>query len=142
MDSLKCPITCELFCDPVTGQDGHTYERAAITAWLQKNGTSPMTRESMTIDSLRPNHTVKKMIDEFTSTSLQKHYLFKLDVDIRKAERRPIFQAPGKTIYKAEWISKPGPPVVLLKIDGAKANREASFYVKLGCHPHIEQHLE
>ena len=96
-----------------------------------------MTREPMTIDSLRPNHTVKKMIDEFTSTSLQKHYLFKLDVDIRKAERRPIFQAPGKTIYKAEWISKPGPLVVLLEIDGVKANREASFYVQLGWHPHI-----
>jgi serine/threonine protein kinase len=137
MDSLKCPITCELFCDPVTGQDGHTYERQAIIAWLQKNGTSPITREPMAIDSLRPNHTVKKMIDEFTSTSIQKHYIFKLDVDIRKTKRRPIFQAPGKAIYEAEWIAKVGPPVVLLRIDGAKASRETSFYVKLGCHPHI-----
>ncbi|CAF1180933.1 unnamed protein product [Rotaria sp. Silwood1] len=136
-DTLKCPITCELFCDPVTGQDGHTYERDAITAWLQKTGTSPITREPMTIDSLRPNHTVKQLIDEFTSSSSQKHFLFKYGIDIRKAERRAIFQAPGKIIYKAEWISKRGPPVVLLKIDGAKASREASYYVQLGCHPHI-----
>jgi serine/threonine protein kinase len=137
MDSLKCPITCELFRDPVTGQDGHTYERDAITNWLQTNATSPITREPMTIDSLRPNYIVKKMIDEFTSTSLQKDYQFQLDIDIRKTKRRPLFQAPGKAIYEAEWISKPGPPIVLLRIDGAKARREASFYVQLGCHPHI-----
>jgi len=136
-DSLKCPITLELFRDPVTGQDGHTYERAAIIAWLQKYGTSPITRETMTIESLRPNHTVKQLIDEFQSSSSQKHFLFKLNVDIKKAKRKAIFQAPGKSIYEAEWIVKRGPPVVLLKIEGAKAQREASFYVQLGCHPHI-----
>lgn len=137
MDSLRCPITCEIFRDPVTGEDGHTYERDAITDWLRKNSTSPLTREPMVIDSLRPNHIVKKIIDDFTSTALQKQYRFQLDIDIRKTKRRPLFQAPGKTIYEAEWISKPGPPIVLLKIDGAKARREASFYVQLGCHPHI-----
>jgi hypothetical protein len=78
MDSLKCPITCELFCDPVSGQDGHTYERQVITEWLQKYGTSPMTREPMTIDSLRPNHTVKKMINEFRFMSRYVHYHYDL----------------------------------------------------------------
>ncbi|CAF2265566.1 unnamed protein product [Rotaria magnacalcarata] len=136
-DTLKCPITCELFREPVTGQDGHTYERDAIIAWLQKNGTSPITREPMTIDSLRPNHVVKQLVDEFKSSSSQKHFLFKFDIDLRKVDRRPLFQAPGKSIYRAEWISKPGPDVVLLKIEGAKANREAAYYVQLGSHPHI-----
>jgi serine/threonine protein kinase len=32
---------------------------------------------------------------------------------------------------------KHGPPIVLIQIDGAKAKCEASFYVKLSCHPHI-----
>ncbi|CAF4500502.1 unnamed protein product [Rotaria magnacalcarata] len=136
-DNLKCPITFELFRDPVSGQDGHTYERDAITTWLQKNGVSPQTREPMTIDSLRPNHVVKQLVDEFKSSSLQKHFLFKFGIDLRKAAKRPIFQAQGKTIYRAEWISKPGPDVVLLKIEGAKANREAAYYVQLGSHPHI-----
>jgi serine/threonine protein kinase len=136
-DSLKCPITCELFRDPVIGQDGHTYERNAITEWLRKRGESPITREPMTIESLRPNHIIKQLIDEFQSTILQKHFVFKLDVDIKKTKKRPIFQAPGKTIYEAEWLVKRGPPVVLLKIEGAKACREASYYVQLGCHPHI-----
>jgi serine/threonine protein kinase len=136
-DALQCPITCELFKDPVTGQDGHTYERHAITTWLQKHGISPLTNEPMTIESLRPNHTVKKLIDEFKASSSEKHFVFKFGVDIRKADRRPIFQAPGKSIFKAEWIAKQGPPVVLLRIEGAKANREAAFYVQLGNHPHI-----
>ncbi|CAF3369112.1 unnamed protein product [Rotaria socialis] len=136
-DTLKCPITFELFRDPVTGQDGHTYERDAIITWLQKNGASPQTREPMTIDSLRPNHIVKQLVDEFKSSSLQKHFLFRFGIDIRKAGKRPIFQTQGKSIYRAEWISKPGPDVVLLKIEGAKANREAGYYVQLGSHPHI-----
>jgi len=137
MESLKCPITCEIFTDPVTADDGHTYERDAITNWLKQNPTSPMTRESMSISSLRPNYIVKKMLEEFQSSMVKKHYHFELNVDIRKTKTRPMFQAPGKTIYEAEWISRAGPPIVLLKIDGAKARREAEFYVQLGCHPHI-----
>lgn len=137
MDSLKCPITCEIFIDPVTAQDGHTYEREAITNWLKQNPTSPITREPMTVSSLRPNYIVKKMLEESQSSTLKKHYHFELNIDVRKTKHRPLFQAPGKTIYEAEWISKTGPPIVLLRIDGAKARREAEFYVQLSCHPHI-----
>jgi serine/threonine protein kinase len=139
MDSCKCPITDEIFEDPVMGDDGHTYERKTITAWLTKNGTSPITRQPMNINSLRTNYTVKKMIEELRSApqSQQTQCQFQLDVDIRKTKTRPLFQGCSKSIYEVEWINRNGPPIVLLKIDGAKANREASFYVQLGCHPHI-----
>jgi serine/threonine protein kinase len=137
LDSLKCPITYELFRDPVIGSDGHTYERENITAWIRKHAKSPITREPMNLSSLRPNYIVKKMVEDFVSLSLQKQYEFRLDVDVCKSKPRPIFQSPGKTIYEAKWMLKHGPPIILIKIDGAKANREASFYVKLSCHPHI-----
>ncbi|CAF3402515.1 unnamed protein product [Rotaria socialis] len=137
MDSLNCPLTCDIFRDPVIGHDGHTYEREDIIAWLQQHGTSPITREPMTIESLRPNHIVRKMIDEFVAVSKKKEYQFHLNVDVRKTETRPWFQTFTKAIYKAEWVGRQGPPIVLIKIDGAKANREALFYVQLGCHPHI-----
>ncbi|CAF1684851.1 unnamed protein product, partial [Adineta ricciae] len=137
INSLKCPITYEFFRDPVIGADGHTYERENITVWIQKHGTSPITREPMDLKSLRPNFIVKKMVEDFLSLSLQKQYRFRLDVDICKAKQRPIFQSPGKTIYEANWMSKQGPPIVLIRIDGAKAKCEASFYVQLSCHPHI-----
>ena len=136
-DTLKCPITYELFRDPVIGSDGHTYERENITAWIKKHRTSPITREPMDLNSLRSNYIVKKMVEDFVSLSLQKQYQFRLDIDVCKAKQRPIFQSPGKTIYEAKWMLKHGPPIVLIKIDGAKAIREASFYVKLSCHPHI-----
>ena len=31
---LTCPITCELFIDPVIAADGTTYERSAIEEWM------------------------------------------------------------------------------------------------------------
>ncbi|CAF4150727.1 unnamed protein product [Adineta steineri] len=139
MDSCKCPITDEIFDDPVIGDDGHTYERKAITEWLRKNRTSPITREPMDINSLKTNYAIKKVIQELktTSSSQQEHYQFQLDVHIRKTRTRPLFQGFGKSIYEVEWINQNGPPIILLKIDGAKANREASFYVQLSSHPYI-----
>jgi serine/threonine protein kinase len=139
MDACKCPITDEIFEDPVVGDDGHTYERKAIIDWLTKNQTSPMTREPMDINSLRTNYIVKKMIEELRSTEQfqQTQNQFQLDVDIRKTRPRPLFQGFGKSIYEVEWINRNGPPIILLKIEGAKAEREASFYVQLSCHPHI-----
>ena len=139
MDACKCPITDEIFEDPVMGDDEHTYERKAITEWLIKNGTSPITRQPMNIDSLKTNYTVKKMVEEFKSVTqlYQAQCQFQLDVDIRKTRTRPLFQGFGKSIYEVEWISRDGPRIILVKIYGAEANREASFYVKLGFHPHI-----
>ncbi|CAF4092513.1 unnamed protein product, partial [Rotaria sp. Silwood2] len=139
MESLKCPITQELFLDPVIGDDDHTYEREAITEWLNKNGTSPITRQQMSINSLRTNYAVKRMIQELNSIvqPQQIQYQYQLDVDIRKTRSKPIFQAFGKMIYEVEWINRTGPPIILLKIAGAKAIQEASFYVRLSCHPYI-----
>src|ERR1700722_19151793 len=124
IESLKCPITGEIFRDPVIAQDGHTYERKAITDWLQQNGSSPITQESMDVSTLRTNHVVRKMIDEFTTMYQlqQAQYKFQLDIDIKKTKQRPIFQAFGKSIYEVEWINRKGPPIILLKIDGAKAS--------------------
>ncbi|CAF1243717.1 unnamed protein product [Adineta ricciae] len=139
MDSCVCPITGEVFEDPVVGDDGHTYERKAITEWLQRSGTSPMTQQPMNINSLRTNYTVKKMMEELKiiSQGSQSQCEYRLDIDIRKTKTRPLFQGFGKFIYEVEWINRKGPPIILLKIDGAKAKREASFYVKLSCHPHV-----
>jgi serine/threonine protein kinase len=64
-------------------------------------------------------------------------YEFQLDVHIRKKRQKPLFRAFGKSIYEVEWIDRDGPSILLLKIDGAKARQEASFYVNLSCHPHI-----
>jgi hypothetical protein len=43
-----CAITQELPFDPVSAADGHTYERKAITEWLERKKTSPLTNQPMT----------------------------------------------------------------------------------------------
>jgi hypothetical protein len=35
-EELSCPISLELMTDPVVADDGNTYQRAAIEAWVHK----------------------------------------------------------------------------------------------------------
>ncbi|CAF1619816.1 unnamed protein product, partial [Didymodactylos carnosus] len=135
---LSCPITCVIFHDPVLADDGRTYEREAIEKWIVQSGTSPITRQPLNIQTIRPNHVVKALVDEFETTMKKKNYQFKLDVDVRKASRQPLFSAYGKYVYKAEWLIKNnGPQIILMKINGARAEEEAKFYVELTQHRHI-----
>jgi len=59
-DSLMCPLTVEIFRNPVIAEDGHCYEREAIIQWLQKHNKSPLTDELISVEGLRPNHTLKR----------------------------------------------------------------------------------
>ncbi|CAF1446772.1 unnamed protein product [Adineta steineri] len=138
-DALLCPITLELFRNPVVAQDGHTYERQAIEEWIRKYGTSPLTNQQLSLEHLVSNYAIKKVIDHFETSSVGKNFQYILDKDVKKKKGRPLFQTCGKTIYHAEWLptNDNRPEVVLLKIEGARANKEASFYVDLSRHPHI-----
>lgn len=64
-----CPITMNIMQDPVVGPDGHTYERTAIVDWLTTSGQnqSPMTREPMTVDQLKPNYALRTSIERWIS---------------------------------------------------------------------------
>ncbi|CAF3984069.1 unnamed protein product [Rotaria sp. Silwood1] len=136
-DLLQCPITKELFRDPVLASDGHTYERLAIEQWIRSNGTSPLTRQPLFIEQLYPNRKVKELVDAFEEILRQKNYQFVLDVDVKKG--RTLFETDGKKIFAAEWLPDKNnrPAIILLKISGARARKEASFYVNLSRHPHI-----
>ena len=46
-ESFICPLTLEIMTDPVTAADGHSYECAAITAWLRSSALSPLTGEQL-----------------------------------------------------------------------------------------------
>ena len=48
-----CPITMAPIKSPIVCvADGHTYERGAITTWVKRNGSSPLTREPVTMQDL------------------------------------------------------------------------------------------
>eukprot|EP01018_Ginkgo_biloba_P018780 Gb_32193 [translate_table: standard] len=59
-----CPITSQLFSDPVTLETGQTYERRAIQEWLNRgNTTCPITRQTLGITALpKTNYVLKRLI--------------------------------------------------------------------------------
>ena len=52
-EDLVCPLTQEIFVDPVITDDGYTYERVAIELWLKKKKSSPMTNKELRTKKLR-----------------------------------------------------------------------------------------
>lgn len=61
---LLCPLTRQLFADPVIAGDGHTYERSAIEAWVRAgNRHSPITGLPLGSGGLRPNHAVRQLLE-------------------------------------------------------------------------------
>lgn len=64
-NEFLCPIGLTIMKDPVIGPDGHTYELTAITEWLVQHDVSPITRQQMSINRLRPNIALRKMIEDW-----------------------------------------------------------------------------
>jgi hypothetical protein len=64
LDELTCPITYQLFRDPVKAPDGHVYERQAISTWILLHGTSPFTRQPLQINDLIPDDRLKTLADK------------------------------------------------------------------------------
>jgi hypothetical protein len=64
-------ISGDVMADPVMASDGHSYSRDSITQWIQtcrrerRRPISPLTREELASDSLRPNITLKKPIVDY-----------------------------------------------------------------------------
>ena len=51
-ERFVCPITRDYFCDPVRAEDGFLYERAAFVKWINKDGTSPLTRGKFSMSTI------------------------------------------------------------------------------------------
>lgn len=60
-----CPITTEIFFDPVMTCDGQTYEKSAIEEWLKNHDKSPITGVVLSNKKLIPNFVMKKLINSF-----------------------------------------------------------------------------
>ena len=61
-DHFLCPITHCIMQNPVIDHEGNTYEKKAIEDWLLNNKTSPLTRQSLSIEQLSPNRALKEAI--------------------------------------------------------------------------------
>ncbi|KAK4340223.1 hypothetical protein RND71_041685 [Anisodus tanguticus] len=63
---FRCPISLELMRDPVTVCTGQTYDRQSIESWVATgNTTCPVTRLPLSDFTLIPNHTLRRLIQEW-----------------------------------------------------------------------------
>lgn len=69
-EEFKCCITMAIMHDPVIDiNDGRSYEREAILLWVQKNGTSPLTREPLNKRDLKSNWKLREKIRAFRANN-------------------------------------------------------------------------
>ncbi|CAN0193713.1 unnamed protein product [Scytosiphon promiscuus] len=64
-EEYMCPLTLEVMIDPVVCEDGHSYERGALEAWLRNHNTSPMSNARLTSNMMVPNHALRNSIEAF-----------------------------------------------------------------------------
>lgn len=58
--------TCaQVMIDPVVCEDGHSYERGGIEAWLRNHDTSPMSNAHLNSKMVVPNHALRNSIEGF-----------------------------------------------------------------------------
>jgi len=85
-DQFICPITGVTMIDPVIDREGNTYEREAITEWIQLKGTSPITRNYISVYDLTPNRALRDAIEakeaKSTSSSSAQSHKPKIDVEV------------------------------------------------------------
>lgn len=62
IQDFHCPISWEIFKDPVILEDGFTYERESISEWLTNHRTSPNTNRRILSRKLTPNQTLKNVV--------------------------------------------------------------------------------
>jgi hypothetical protein len=99
-----CPITQDVMAYPVVADDGQSYERHAIEAWIRAHGTSPVTREAMMLEGLHPNRALRDMIAAEAES--------RPDVAARLEEaRRDADEAPGVAGPAAAPAAAPPPAV-------------------------------
>jgi len=80
-----CPISSEIFKDPVMASDGQTYEKKEITKWIKKQGksaTSPMTGLKLKSKVLIPNHSMRSQIAAWQQNNKNGKHLEKAFKDL------------------------------------------------------------
>ena len=65
--ALTCPISLDLFKEPVIVSSGHTYEKEYLMKIINNKGNDPLTREFLNNKIIVGNYLVSKLIIEFNS---------------------------------------------------------------------------
>uniref|UniRef100_A0A0D3FW43 U-box domain-containing protein n=1 Tax=Oryza barthii TaxID=65489 RepID=A0A0D3FW43_9ORYZ len=73
---FRCPISLDIFTDPVTLCTGQTYDRPCIERWLAAgHRTCPVTMQPLgDATALVPNRTLRHLIERWLSTDQHHHH--------------------------------------------------------------------
>lgn len=95
---FRCPISLDLFTDPVILSTGHTYDRSSIEKWLATgNLTCPVTMQRLHDPSMVPNHTLRHLIDQWIRKAPRlstDHYLKTLGSEFSLAGIKHNLESP------------------------------------------------
>jgi hypothetical protein len=65
MKCLLFRLVQDVMEEPVFAADGYSYEREAISGWIESHSTSPMTNLPLAHTNLTPNLTLRSAIKEW-----------------------------------------------------------------------------
>uniref|UniRef100_A0A5B7A714 U-box domain-containing protein n=1 Tax=Davidia involucrata TaxID=16924 RepID=A0A5B7A714_DAVIN len=107
---FRCPISLDLFTDPVTLCTGQTYDRSSIEKWLAAgNLTCPVTMQKLHDPSIVPNHTLRHLIDQWLEMGHQFNpdYFQMIDPDRSIAALKHNLESPESTLEtKLQTLAK------------------------------------
>lgn len=72
-DAFVCPLTKQIMCDPVTLENGQTFERESIEKWFKECRESgrklvcPLTLKELKRTDLKPSIALRNTIEEWTA---------------------------------------------------------------------------
>ncbi|XP_073063857.1 U-box domain-containing protein 26-like [Primulina eburnea] len=99
---FTCPISLDLFRDPVTLCTGLTYDRYHIEKWLAAgNLTCPVTMQKLDDLSIVPNRTLRHLINQWLQSSTQ---IQQVCVELTDAD--PLFDSMKQVIESDESTLK------------------------------------
>jgi hypothetical protein len=75
-------VTSKIFRDPVLARDNYIYEREAITEYIRKYGTSPLTGQPLRIDDLQTDDSLRLLAERHRNEQPSEYYARIVDCDV------------------------------------------------------------
>ena len=98
IDTIKCPISHQIFLEPVLGDDGFTYESDEILNWMKTKQVSPITDKSLT--KVIPNLFAKMVVDEF----LHAHPEYRIDQYVPNRQHKDYIAEVAKIMKDKQYL--------------------------------------
>jgi len=136
--NLICPITQQVFYEPVVADDGYIYEKDAIEEWLRNKKISPMTRESIS-EKVISLQFMKTLVGDYLTKNPQMKARQYIGTKQFKKYSITIFEHIknhefSKLLDYDEYITDTLDSKIL-KINGKKKERDVSYleYLLMNC---------